>query len=179
MEASKECSLCHEETVLEKHLVELTVSLNNIMTINQTEILCCDFSDHLIGLCGTERLPLVDFLKDGFGDIFKELGKLQLRILDVVDLACSFDDRLRETNLVLDNIFCSPSALLFNSVNTYILNITHNSLMGLIAANKEWDKRAIFSENKTAISPDLGPVTRYSRAVVTSYACVNYLTDFS
>ncbi|GAB6027101.1 hypothetical protein CHUAL_000026 [Chamberlinius hualienensis] len=148
------------------------------------EILCCDFSDDLTWMCGTDSIPLIDSLTNGFGDIFDELGSLQLKILDVVDTACRFNDRISEANLILDNVFCSPAASLFDSVNTYVLNITRSNPSGLTGAikltiggsdgdkvvvivssvslrNKVWEKRAVFLENKTAISLDLDPVTRY------------------
>ncbi|GAB6024383.1 hypothetical protein CHUAL_009549 [Chamberlinius hualienensis] len=105
-----------------------------------------------------------------------------------------------KTNLILDNFFCSPAALLFDSIITYIFNIMQSSLNGLIGAIKlttgsSEDKnvllfssvisknrygigiRLVFLENKTAISPDLGPVTRYSRAVLAGYARHNNLSS--
>ncbi|GAB6024477.1 hypothetical protein CHUAL_009634 [Chamberlinius hualienensis] len=52
--------------------------------------------------------------------------------------------------------------------------------MELIGAvkNKVWEKRVIFIENKTAISPDLGPVTRYAHTILASYARDNNLMEY-
>ncbi|GAB6024530.1 hypothetical protein CHUAL_009684 [Chamberlinius hualienensis] len=117
MEVCTECGLCHRK-VFEKRLVDLTTALN------------------CVKLCETDGIPLSDSLKNGFGDISDELGSLQPKLFDVVDSACGFDDRIRETNLTLNNFFCSPAASLFNSVNTYILNITCSSPTGLSGAVK-------------------------------------------